>query len=61
MRKELALIAVVAAMFTLLATSAQSMPVSPPKGISKDQTVTQVRGGCGPGWRRNRWGRCRPI
>jgi hypothetical protein len=24
-----------------------------------DQVITQVRQGCGRGWHRNRWGRCR--
>lgn len=26
-----------------------------------DDMITQVSGGCGRGWYRDRWGRCRPM
>jgi hypothetical protein len=55
-----AVIAASAAMFALLTFSAQAMTAAPLKGLSnKDQTITQVRGGCGRGWHRGRRGHCR--
>ena len=55
-----AVIAASAAMFALLTFSAQAMPAAPLQGVSnKDQTITQVRGGCGRGWHRGPRGRCR--
>jgi len=48
---------------SLAAVSAsQAMPVAPfgsPQGASAD--VIQVAQGCGPGWHRGPYGRCRPL
>ena len=55
-----AVIAASAAMFAMLTFSAQAMQAAPLHGVSnKDQTITQVRGGCGRGWHRGPRGRCR--
>jgi len=62
MRKELALFVAIAAVFTFVTFSAQAMPVAALKGATKFyRAITQVRDGCGRGWYRNRWGRCRRI
>lgn len=60
MRKELALFAAIAALFTFIALSAQAMPVAALKGVSKSDQVTQVSGGCGPLRHRGPHGHCRP-
>jgi hypothetical protein len=60
MRKELALFAAIAALFTFMAYSAQAMPAAPLKGVSKSDQVIQVRGGCGPLRHRGPHGHCRP-
>ena len=39
------------------AASAQAMPVAP---VQADGLTTQVAQGCGPGFRRNAAGKCRP-
>ena len=53
MRKEIALIASIAALFTFIAWSAQAMPAAPLKGVSAaGQQTIQVAGGCGRGWHR---------
>jgi Spy/CpxP family protein refolding chaperone len=60
MRKELALFAAIAAVFTFVTFSAQAMPAASLKGVTNsDQTITQVRGGCGHGWHRGPRGHCR--
>ncbi len=60
MRKEFALLAAIAALFTFVAFSAQAMPAASLKGAkqSMDQ-VTTVAGGCGRGWHRGPGGACR--
>jgi hypothetical protein len=60
MRKELALLASIAALFTFIAFSAQAMPAAPlSQGVSNSSQVTHVAGGCGRGWHRGRYGHCR--
>jgi hypothetical protein len=60
MRKELALLAAVAAMFTFVAFGAQAMPVASLKGAKQSiDQVTTVAGGCGRGWHRGPQGHCR--
>lgn len=39
--------------------SAAGFPVNPP-GVDSG-AIELVRDGCGRGWRRNRWGECRPM
>jgi hypothetical protein len=58
MRKELALFATIAALFSFITFSAEAMPVSSLKGASADQVI-QVSGGCGPHRHRGPYGRCR--
>jgi Spy/CpxP family protein refolding chaperone len=58
MRKELALFAAIAALFTFVSFSAQAMPAASLKGVSADQTI-QVSGGCGPHRHRDHHGHCR--
>ena len=36
----------------------QAMPLAP---VHEDTGVTQVFGGCGPGWHRGPYGGCRPL
>lgn len=45
----------------LVATSAEAMPLAPPTSLSADSPVTLVRDGCGPGYFRTPYGRCRPA
>jgi hypothetical protein len=59
MRKELALLASIAALFTFIAFSAQAMPAAPLNGVSSSDHVTQVAEGCGRGWHRGPYGHCR--
>jgi hypothetical protein len=60
MRKELALLASVAALFTFIAFSAQAMPAAPLQGASSNSDqVIHVAGGCGRGWHRGPHGHCR--
>jgi hypothetical protein len=59
MRKELALIASIAALFTFIAVSAQAMPAAALKGASSSNQPIQVSGGCGRGWHRGPRGHCR--
>jgi hypothetical protein len=59
MRKELALLASIAALFTFIAFSAQAMPAAPLKGASNSSQVIHVAGGCGRGWHRGPYGHCR--
>ncbi len=59
MRKELALLASIAALFTFIAFSAQAMPAAPLNGVSSSGQVTQVAEGCGRGWHRGPYGHCR--
>jgi hypothetical protein len=59
MRKELALLASVAALFTLIAVSAQAMPAASLKGVSNSDQVIHVAEGCGRGWHRGPHGHCR--
>jgi len=40
------------------AASAQAMPVAP---APSDGLITKVAQGCGPGFARNAWGKCRPA
>ena len=44
----------------LAVTSAEGMPIAPPASLSADTAVTLVRDGCGPGYVRTPYGRCRP-
>ncbi len=61
MRKELALVAMVATLFTFATFSTQAMPAASLKGLSKSgPTITEVRARCGRGWHRNWRGRCVP-
>ena len=60
MLKGLALLAVIVAMFTFVAFSAQAMPASKLKGASNGSgQITLVAGGCGRGWHRGPNGGCR--
>ena len=60
MRKEIALLASIAALFTFIACSAQAMPAAPLKGASAaSQQTIPVAGGCGRGWHRGPRGGCR--
>jgi len=60
MRKELALLASIAALFTFIAFSAQAMPAAPlSQGVSNSSQVIHVAGGCGRGWHRGPHGHCR--
>jgi hypothetical protein len=59
MRKELALLASIAAVFTFIAFSAQAMPAASLKGASSSSQVIKVAGGCGAGWHRGPYGHCR--
>jgi hypothetical protein len=59
MRKELALLASIATLFTFIAFSAQAMPAAPLKGASNSSQVIHVAGGCGRGWHRGPYGHCR--
>jgi hypothetical protein len=59
MRKELALFASIAALFTFIAFSAQAMPTAPLKGVSNSNQVIQVRDGCGRFRHRGPHGHCR--
>jgi hypothetical protein len=59
MRKELALFASIAALFTFIAFSAQAMPAAPLKGVSNSSQVIQVRDGCGRFRYRGPHGHCR--
>ena len=60
MRKELALLASVAALFTFIAFSAQAMPAAPLQGASSNSDqVIHVAEGCGRGWHRGPHGHCR--
>ena len=58
MRKELAFLASIAALFTFIAFSAQAMPTASLKGASNSGPVIQVSGGCGRGWHRGPHGHC---
>ena len=59
MRKELAFLAAVAALFTFVAFGAQAMPVASLKDAAKSvDQVTPVAGGCGRGWHRGPGGHC---
>jgi|1185.fasta_scaffold994646_2 hypothetical protein len=60
MRKDLALLAAIAALFTLMALRAQAMPAAPLKGAGKSDQTVVVRSGCGRGWYRGWRGRCYP-
>lgn len=60
MRKELALFATIATLFTFVAVSAQAMPAAAPiKGASNSSQVIHVSGGCGRFMHRGRYGHCR--
>jgi hypothetical protein len=60
MRKEVALLATIVAMFTFLTFGAQAMPASKLKGASNSSgQITLVAGGCGAGWHRGPHGGCR--
>lgn len=57
---RISLLAAIAALFTLATFDAQAMTASPLKSLTNtDQTITQVRDGCGRGWHRGRHGHCR--
>jgi hypothetical protein len=59
MRKELAVFASIAALFTFIAFSAQAMPAASLKGASNSGQIIKVAGGCGRGWHRGPYGHCR--
>ncbi|MFZ3361748.1 MAG: hypothetical protein WA177_23625 [Xanthobacteraceae bacterium] len=59
MRKEFALLASIAAVFTVMAFSAQAMPAAALKGATNSSQVIKVAGGCGHGWHRGPYGHCR--
>jgi hypothetical protein len=59
MRKEFALFAAIAAVFTFMTFSAQAMPAAALQGAAKaTEQVIQVRDGCGRHRWRDRHGRC---
>jgi hypothetical protein len=58
-RKELALLASIATLFTFMAFSAQAIHAAPLKGVSNSSQVIRVAGGCGRGWHRGSYGHCR--
>ena len=59
-RKELALLAAIAAVFTFVTFSANAMPAAPLKGAAAStQNVETVSGGCGRYWHRGPRGGCR--
>jgi hypothetical protein len=59
MRKELALLAAVAALFAFTTLSVQAMPAAALKGASKaTEQVIQVRDGCGHHRWRDHHGHC---
>jgi len=58
MRKELALFASIAALFTFIAFSAQAMPADSLKGASNSSQMIQVSGGCGRFRHRGPGGHC---
>ena len=60
MRKQIALIAAIAAMFALMSFGARAVPIAPLKGAAKSDTVIHVSGGCGPRRHRGPHGLCRP-
>jgi hypothetical protein len=60
MRKELALLASIAALFGFIAFSAHAMPSAQlGKSASDSSQVVHVAGGCGRGWHRGPRGGCR--
>jgi hypothetical protein len=59
MRKELALLAPVASLFTFIAFSAQAMPAASLQGVSNCGGAIHVAEGCGRGWHRGLYGHCR--
>jgi hypothetical protein len=60
MHKELALLATIVAMVTVVAFGAQAMPASKLKGANNGSgQITLVAGGCGRGWHRGPHGNCR--
>jgi hypothetical protein len=54
------LVSAAAAVGALIALSsgAQALPAAP---VSTDSQIIQVAQGCGPGWARDIYGRCRPM
>jgi hypothetical protein len=55
-------LAFAAALLSLGAVSAQALPAAPVQpGFDESGDVTLVADGCGPGFFRNDFGRCRPI
>jgi hypothetical protein len=46
---------------SLSAVSAEAMPMAPARAdTAAPSAITKVDYACGPGWRLNRWGECRP-
>ncbi len=45
----------------LMTGGAQAMPIAPAASVSAEAPVTLVRDGCGPGFFRTPYGRCRPA
>jgi hypothetical protein len=62
--RYLALAFVLAAGFSLAGSFGASATPAAGKAISqaaeRTDIITDVEGGCGRGWHRNRWGRCIP-
>jgi hypothetical protein len=60
MRKTLFLAAAMSAVIMLTSIDAQAVPMAPAGQLAyKADKVIQVRGGCGYGRHRGRWGGCR--
>jgi hypothetical protein len=57
MKRGIALVATIVAVFTFVAFGAQAMPASKLKGASSGQ-ITLVAGGCGKGYHRGPHGHC---
>lgn len=57
--KTMTLFAAGAFALCLGSVGASAMPLAP--APSSDPGVEFVRGGCGPGWTRDPWGRCVPL
>jgi hypothetical protein len=57
--KALSVFAATGFAVAVFASAAQAMPAAPIGGDARSG-VTLVAGGCGPGWHRGPYGRCRP-
>ncbi len=60
MNRTLSSAATFALLLSFAAFDAQAFPLAPAPSGTGAPDVTLVEGGCGPGWHRNEFGRCRP-